>query len=96
MSEKKYILCDCCQKKIYFGEEVYYHTGYCGTYCSAECYAECWGDTHTLTEEFAEDNSCTVYNDNEIQKQIDELKQQKDRLDYEIETLQRIIKQNII
>lgn len=93
MSEKKYILCDCCQKKIYFGEEVYHHVGYCGTYCSAECYAESWGNTQTLTEELAEDNACTVYDDNEIQKRIDELKRQKDDLDDEIKTLQRIMKQ---
>lgn len=90
--KKRYILCDKCGKKIYFGEKVYHNEDFGGTYCSVKCYAEDMVCISTLTEEFAKDNYRTVYDDNEIQKQIEELKQQKDRLDYEIATLQRILK----
>lgn len=67
---KDYIKCDCCGKKIFFGDVVYFHNGYCGTYCSAECYADSWGEVAELDKELAEDNGCEVYNDEKRKKEL--------------------------
>jgi len=34
----KYIECNCCGKKIYFGENIIHHKMYCGIYCSNKCF----------------------------------------------------------
>ena len=68
---KDYIKCDCCGRKIPFGEMVYFHQGYCGTYCSAECYADSWGESAELDEELADDNHCEIYNDEKRKKELE-------------------------
>lgn len=83
----KYIKCDCCGKKIYFDDEIYYFDGYCGTYCSAECFAAVYGDTDILDEELAENNMCKVYDDEEIAKRKSEIKSQIEKLQNELNSL---------
>lgn len=88
---KDYIKCDCCRKKIFFGDVVFFHHGYCGTYCSAECYADSWGESGYLDEELAEDNGCEIFNDEqrrkELIKEIDKLAQQLDKARAELDNL---------
>ena len=88
---KDYIKCDCCGRKIPFGEIVYFHHGYCGTYCSAECYADSWAESAELDEILAEDNCCEIYNDErkrkELIKEIDKLTQQLDKVKVELDNL---------
>ena len=88
---KDYIKCDCCGRKIPFGEIVYFHHGYCGTYCSAECYADSWGESAELDKELAENNCCEIYNDEqkreELIKEIDKLTQQLDKVRVELDNL---------
>lgn len=61
MSVKNYVRCDNCDKKIYFGDEVYQHSGRCGIYCSAQCYADSYAETHFLFGELADECCCTIY-----------------------------------
>ena len=88
---KDYIKCDCCGKKIFFGDVVYLHRGYCGTYCSAECYAENWGESAVLDEILAEDNGCEVYNDErrkkELQLKLEKLELEKEKAQEELNQL---------
>ena len=88
---KDYIKCDCCGKKIFFGEMVYFYHGYCGIYCSAECYADNWGESTELDEKLAENNGCKIYNEEqrrkELIKEIDKLAQQLDKARAELDNL---------
>ena len=88
---KNYIKCDCCGRKIPFGEIVYFHHGYCGTYCSAECYADSWGESDYLDEELVEDNGCEVFNDEQrkkdLLKEMEELSEKLAKAKFELESL---------
>ena len=74
---QKYIKCDCCGRKIPMGSDVWYHDGYCGIYCSQECYADSWGCYGFLDEKMVENCDCTVYDD---EQQLKELEQKRARL----------------
>lgn len=84
---KKYIKCDNCGKKIYFGEEIVSDREYYDIYCSAECYAVGTADFDTLTEEYAEECGHTIYNDEErkaiIKAQIEKLQDELAKLEKE-------------
>lgn len=88
---KDYIKCDCCGRKIPFGEIVYFHHGYCSTYCSAECYAASWGESAELDEILAEDNGCEVFNDErrkkELSLKLEKLTFEKENIEKELEEL---------
>ena len=88
---KEYIKCECCGKKIFFGETVYLHQGFTGTYCSAKCYADTWGSTAELDEGLAKIKGCEVYTDEkrkkELIKEIDKLTQQLDKARVELDNL---------
>lgn len=85
----KYIICDCCGKKIYFGDTIWYFGGYCGTYCSAECFGYAYGQEDELTEEYAEDCDCTVYDDEEVAKRKAEIKLEIQKLQNELANLEK-------
>lgn len=73
----KYIKCDCCGKRIPFGEEVYKFRGYAGLYCSGDCFADAYGEVQELDHELAEDCYHKVYDDEEevaIRKEIEKTK----------------------
>ena len=61
----KYIKCDNCGKRIYFGDELYKFGGYAGLFCSAECFADSYGEVQELDYELANDCYHTVYDDEE-------------------------------
>ena len=88
---KDYIKCDCCGKKIFFGEMVYFYHGYCGIYCSAECYADNWGESTELYEKLAEDNGCKIYNEEQRRKELslklEKLTFEKENIEKELEEL---------
>lgn len=88
---KNYVKCDCCGKKIPFGEIVYFHQGYCGTYCSTECYADSWGESAVLDEILAEDNGCEIFNDEqrkkELQLKLEKLELEKEKAQEELNQL---------
>ena len=86
---KKYIKCDCCGKKIYFGDPIYYFDGYCGTYCSAECFAGVYGEEDELTMEHAENCLCKIYDDEETAKRKAEIKSQIAALQNELKSLEK-------
>lgn len=73
----RYVRCNCCNKRIYFGEEVFRFKGYCGVYCSDECFADAFGEVQELDIELAEKCCCTVYDDDarrrELQEQMERL-----------------------
>lgn len=87
---KDYVKCDCCGKKIFFGDVVYFHNGFCATYCSAECYADSWGDSAELDEELAKDNGCEIFNDEQRKK---ELQLKLEKLEFEKEKAQEELNQ---
>lgn len=73
----KYIKCDCCEKRIPFGEEVYRFRGYAGLYCSGECFAEAYGEVQELDFQVADNSYKKVYDDEEemaIRKAIEQTK----------------------
>lgn len=59
----KYIKCDHCGNRIYFGDELYKFAGYAGLFCSAECFADSYGEVQELDDELASDCYHTVYDD---------------------------------
>lgn len=85
----KYIKCDCCGQRIYFGDTIYYRDGYCGTYCSADCFACVHGDIEELTEEHAENCMCKVYDDDKTAKRKAEIKSQIEELQSELKSLEK-------
>lgn len=64
----KYIKCDCCGKKIFFGDVIYFHHAHWGIYCSAECYAKIEGVSDELDEILARNNDCEVFDDEQRKK----------------------------
>lgn len=88
---KEYIKCECCGKKIFFGEMVYLHQGYCGTYCSAECYADTWGSSAELDKGLAKIKGCEVYTDEKrktaLLKEMEELSKKLAKAKFELESL---------
>lgn len=85
---KKYIKCDCCGTKIFFGDRIYYRDGYCGTYCSADCFVYLFSDCDELTEEHAENCMCKVYDDEETAKRKEEIKLAMQKLQDELTLLE--------
>lgn len=89
---KKYIKCDCCGRKIYMEDEIWYQEGYCGIYCSRECYAECYGDYGNLDEETIENCGCVVYDDEQrkkdLLKEMEELTERLTKVKFELKSLQ--------
>ena len=87
----RYIKCDCCGKKINFGDEVYKFSGHAGLYCSGECFADSYGEVQELDKELADDCYHTIYDDEarkeEIRKEMEEHKQAIEKLLKEFETL---------
>lgn len=88
---KDYIKCNCCGKKIFFGDVVYFHSqGH--TYCSAECYADSWGNSAELNEELAKYNGCEIFNDEKrkivLLREMEELTEKLAKAKFELETLQ--------
>jgi hypothetical protein len=47
---RKYVECDCCQKKIYLGEEAYFYDGLCGIFCSSECFCDAHATVKVVTK----------------------------------------------
>lgn len=87
----KYIKCDNCGKKIYFGEEVYKFHGYAGLYCSAECFADSYGEVQELDTELADDCYHKVYDTEEekqrLQRELDEAQRQLAALANQVHTM---------
>lgn len=73
----KYIKCDCCGKRIPFGEEVYKFSGYAGLFCSGDCFAHSYGEVQELDDELADDCFHTVYDDTVEMAIIKEIEQTK-------------------
>jgi hypothetical protein len=73
----KYIKCDCCGKRIYFGEEIYKFGGYAGLFCSSDCFADSYGEVQELDDEIAYDCFHKVYDDEEevaLKREIEQTK----------------------
>lgn len=85
----KYIKCDCCGKKIYFNDEIYFFDGFCGTYCSAECFATTYGEREELTMEHARNCGCKIYDDEAVEKRKAEIKGEIERLKTELKQLEQ-------
>lgn len=87
----RYIKCDCCGKKIMFGDEVYKFSGRAGLYCSGECFADSYGEVQELDKELADDCYHTVYDDEaritEIRKEMEEHRMAMEELFIELESL---------
>lgn len=81
----KYIRCDCCGKRINFGEEVYAYYGYCGLYCSSDCFADSYAYIGELDDELAYDCRHEVYDDDE---RIRELKNKIEEYSRELKLMQ--------
>lgn len=75
--ESRYVKCNGCGKRIYFGETVYRYKGYCGVHCSADCFANAHCIVDELDINVAENSCCTVYDDDarkrELQEQMEKL-----------------------
>ena len=80
----KYIKCDCCGGRIYFGAPIYYMDDYYGVYCSAKCFTYAYSDGDILTEKHAKNRMCKIYDDEERKAEI---KAQIERLQRELEEL---------
>lgn len=59
----KYVKCDCCGKRIHFGEEVWRFDGHARLCCSEVCFANSYGVESEMTYELAEDCWSTIYDD---------------------------------
>lgn len=73
----KFIKCDCCGKRIPFGEEVYKFSGYAGLFCSGDCFADSYGEVQELDDELADDCFHTVHDDTVEMAIIKEIEQTK-------------------
>lgn len=86
----KYIKCDCCGKRINFGETAY-HLDYVAVYCSAECYCDANAYMGTVDDYFVHDCECTVYDDEariaEIRKEMEDHRTAMEKLYNELQTL---------
>lgn len=85
----KYIKCDCCGKKIMFGEYAY-HYEYDSVYCSGECYASAVGYYGEVNEDFVYSCDCIVYDDEariaEIRKEMEEHRMAMEKLFEELKS----------
>lgn len=70
--ENRYVKCNCCGKRIYFGETAYRFKGYCGLYCSADCFADSHCVVSELDIELAANTCCTVYDDDARKRELQE------------------------
>lgn len=73
----KYIKCDNCGKRIYFGDEIFRFPGNAPLFCSEECYVDAYGEVQELDEALAEDCWRKVYDDDEevrLRKEIEQTK----------------------
>lgn len=68
----RYVKCNRCNKRIFFGEKVYRFKGYCGVYCSANCFADTHCVVSELDIELAENSCCTVYDDDARKRELQE------------------------
>lgn len=67
MEVKKYFIkCDCCGKKIYFGDNVYQFGGYCGCYCSPSCFTSMHAESDIVNKELAENCCKEVYREEQV------------------------------
>lgn len=86
----KYIKCDCCGKKIQFGEFAY-HFEYDSVYCSKTCYCASTAEGGIVDEDFANSCDSLIYDDEkrkeEIRKEIEEHRMAMEKLFKELETL---------
>lgn len=87
----RYIKCDCCGKRIEFGDEVYKFYGHAGLYCSGECFADSYGEVQELDKELADDCYHTIYDDEarkeEIRKEMEEHRMAMEKLYEELQVL---------
>ena len=91
MVDKRYVKCNCCGKRIYFGDDVFTYKGWCGVYCSADCFA----DTYSVVDELGEDvvtaKCCIVYDDDkrkrELMETMERLKREMDQCEMEFQSL---------
>lgn len=88
--ETRYVLCDCCGKKIYLGSEVYCFYGYCGVYCSAKCYAYTHATVKILDEDEAENCRCDILDDNAIEKEKANVQKEISELQNKLKKLNKI------
>ena len=89
MNDRKFIKCDCCDRKIYLGDEVFRYEGYCGIFCSEKCFADEYASEITLTEDECDNCGCMIYDESEIEykkkeieMKINELNKQLAELNY--------------
>ena len=87
----KYILCDCCGKKIYLGDQVYNYGDYCGSYCSAECFADTYADITDLTLSHAENCMCKVYDEVVVQEELEVEKKKIEDAQKRIKELEKLL-----
>ena len=72
----KYIRCNCCGKRIEFGEEIVKFPGYCGVYCSPYCFADAYGDFRELDDDVVSNCCQEVHDDDEDKRKLQEEIQQ--------------------
>lgn len=86
----KYIKCDFCNKKIYFGKTAY-HRSFCTVYCSIDCYFDANGGEAIVDEDLVEELDRLVYDDEaritEIRKEMEEHRIAMEKLYNELEQL---------
>jgi len=68
----KYIRCDCCGKRIEFGEDVMRFPGNAEIFCSEYCFADAFADYEVLNDELASDCWRKVYDDEEDKQKLKE------------------------
>ena len=70
--DKRYVRCNHCNQRIFFGSKVNHYKGYCGVYCSAECFAQEHSVETELNEELADNSCCTVFDDDKRKRELKE------------------------
>lgn len=86
--DKKFIKCEHCGKKIYFGDTVYYDTYGDICCCSAECYIALSGKMDKLDEELAERYLWEICDDVTIAKRKAEIERDIEKLQKELKMLE--------
>ena len=89
----KYIKCDCCGKRIMFGEDVYRMSGYSGLYCSADCYVDSYGEVQELDSKLAEDCYHTVYDDERKEEIIKELAEHQNAIEEHKKSMAKLLRE---
>lgn len=89
--DQRYVKCNHCNKRIYFGEKVYRYNGYCGVCCSAKCFADRHGIETELNLNLAEACCCAVFDDDkrkrELLETMERLKREMDQCQVEFQSL---------